>query len=471
MVKPLSRPLAQDIAQAAREMAALVSGKEALDTSRRSPAVADLIYRGLRHWGLAQVRATRLASRPPDPEILCVLAIAWAALAESLRAPHVVVDEAVAAAKQIGGEKTAGFVNALLRKTIADTNASTVDARSPIAKWNAPAWWIDAIRTDYGDGAHAVLDALATRAPLTVRLLSASSEAVEHFLQQLDAAGLTGTPVGPAPSQAVVISPPVAVEKIPGFAQGLVSVQDSAAQRAAPLFDELFDKRLADRHSSDEPFLILDACAAPGGKSIALAQRFAADIWAVDASASRLSRLKHDLKRVRPTLKGRVVPVAADLLDEQALKAAGVPDCFDAILLDAPCSASGITRRHPEIAWRRDPESIRVVAQLQRRLLDAVWRRLKPGGELAFVTCSVFSQEGEAQQQAFLDRTPGVQLMPSPGRLLPVSDINNGLDQDGFFFAKFKKSSDPNDSEIFSQPVVDHPDRIDIGIRAGASGR
>ncbi len=441
-----SRPLSQDIAQAAREITVILEKTDAPRNSKLPAAVADLTYRGLRHWGLAQVRAARLAPKLPGVEILAVLAIAWAALRDQLRADHVVVDEAVAAVKALAGEKRgnlaaqtklAGFVNALLRKTLADPAAALRDLEDPVAKWNAPLWWIQKIQADYADRAAAVLAALAHRGALTVRL-SPSAPAIGDYIALLQKEGFQGFQVGP---YAVVVRPAAAVERIPGFSDGLVSVQDASAQWAGELFSDL------------KPLQVLDACAAPGGKTIALAQHLSATVWAMDQSLARLERLKRDLPRVQGTLKGTIKTIQADVLKPGSWQAEGLPAQFDAILLDAPCSASGVTRRHPEIAWRRDPQSIAHVVDIQRRMLDILWRRLKPGGELVFVTCSVFSEEGEEQQQAFLERTPDAVLMPSPGRCLPIADPESGQDQDGFFFAKFKKRPGTNDA--ISLPFAD----------------
>lgn len=457
MPKRASQPLSLDIASAARVIAHRMSGGQ--DTgSALSPAVRDLVYRGSRYWGLAQVRAARLAAKnPPDGELLALLAIAWAALDQQLRAAHVVVDESVAAAKHLVAktaglqkvEKISGFINALLRKTLADPQATRRDLDQPLARWNAPLWWIDCIKQDYPADAPAVLDALASRAPLTLRISDADISMTD-YVQSLAEQGLRGFQVGP---RAVVIEPPQAVEKIPGFAQGLVSVQDSAAQHVAEIFRPL-GERLG------RPPVILDACAAPGGKSFAMIQSMACQVWAVDASAARLERMRRDLARVAQHAQGTVEIRVLDVLDESAWGLVGLPSAFDAILLDAPCTASGITRRQPEIAWRRQPSDLQHVADIQRRMLDILWRRLALGGELAFVTCSVFGIEGEQQQQAFLARTPDARLLPSPGRLLPISDIAGGRDQDGFFYAKFEKVVHANGSA----------DAAALGIGPGPAG-
>lgn len=436
-------PLAQDFAQAASHLQRILFPDHRVKDSYKSPspAVSDLTYRGLRHWGLAQVRMARLASKPPEPQVLSLLAIAWAALADELRPAHTVVNQAVAAIKLLapGGlaQKWAGFVNAVLRNTLNNAQACQRDAEQPMAKWNAPGWWIEKIRNAYGQQAEAVLQGLVCRPPLTVRLSDRLLATSSDYQARLAEAGLTGTMVGP---RAMVIEPPVQVQAIPGFLQGEVSVQDASAQWVSTVFTPVppWDHPAESTASTQLP-QILDACAAPGGKSIALAQSYAATVWAVDASEPRLDRLRRDLPRVEQTFKGRLEIRVADLLDDDACSKAGLPNAFDAIVLDAPCSASGVVRRHPEIPWKRSPSDIDRVVELQRQLLNRLWRRLKPGGELVFVTCSVFPEEGEDQQRQFLECTPDARSMPSPGRLLPCGADRAAQNHDGFFYAKFKK--------------------------------
>lgn len=433
MADAQSRPLRADIAQAAREIAANLSADSSNQLETRgpiSPAVSDLIYRGTRFWGLTQIRLKRLASKRPEPQITALLSIAWAALTCQMRPSHLIVDESVAAAKALTDIKVGGFVNALLRKTLSDPGAALKDFEDPVARWNAPKWWIEKIKQDYANDYELILDTLVQRAGLTVRLCDGRAPSMEAYCQLAKASGLEARRLGPA---AVSLSPAVSVEKIPGFMEGWASVQDAAAQHACNIFD---DKRSPPNHRLQ----ILDACAAPGGKTIGLAQRYSGVIWAADSSAARLARLTRDLPRVRHTLLAEIRPIAMNILDADAFEAAEMPELFDFILLDAPCSASGVTRRHPDIAWKRTPLSIASVVDTQRRMLDILWPRLRPGGELVFITCSLFSEEGEKQQQAFLDRTPGARLLVSPGRCLPQR--RSDADQDGFFFAKFQKLID-----------------------------
>lgn len=443
-----SPPLSRDLVRAAAEIEAVLASRDrAYGKSRQTsltPSVSDLVYRGLRCWGLSQIRLQRLATKPPPIAIRSLLAIVWGALRETLRPDHVLVSEAVTAARHLGGIKTARFVNALLRRTLADPVAAQTDEQHPEARWNAPLWWIEKVQQQYPLAALEILQALSSRAPLTVRVCGPAPQAARDYLAELEMAGLRGWQVGPS---AVTITPAVAVSGIPGFIAGRVSVQDAAAQRIVEVLDPA-------RLPSSRLPMILDACAAPGGKSLALAQTCSAVVWALDVAPQRLARLRSDLGRVEPTLRGQIRPVVGDVLEtsfwEKGAGAAGMPEVFDAIVLDAPCSASGVVRRHPDIAWRRTPEDIVRVVDIQRRMLDVLWRRLAVGGEFVFVTCSIFQEEGEDQVRDFLARTPDARPLSTMGRILPVSNAPAGVDQDGFFFAKFFKVSvdDPSSSPV-----------------------
>jgi len=416
------------MAQAASRMNSLLND-ELITLPSAGPAVADLSYRGLRFWGLSEQRLARYVRKKPKPLIQALMALSWSALHDHLRPDHVIVDEAVKAAKKLEGPAAGGFVNALLRRTLAEPTETKKDLSHPIAAFNAPLWWIKKIERQYGIDAASVLSALNSRPPLTVRLASEALPVMD-YLAALKQQGLEGVQVGP---RAVSIRPPVPVAEIPLFAEGWVSVQDAAAQWAA----EDFELPEAEEMSSRPVFL--DACAAPGGKAVSLAQNYAATIWAMDLSAPRLNRLRQDLPRVLPTLRGEICPVLADVLRPETWPDPLAGQAFDAILLDAPCSASGVARRHPEIPWRRTEADVQRAAEIQTAMLHALWPRLKEGGELRFVTCSVFEEEGERQQQAFLARTPNAVLLDSPGRVLPQCQPDQGIDQDGFYYARFQK--------------------------------
>jgi 16S rRNA (cytosine967-C5)-methyltransferase len=230
------------------------------------------------------------------------------------------------------------------------------------------------------------------------------------------------------------------VQALPGFADGAVSVQDRSAQRAAPLLLGAIDGVPPLRPGAR----VLDACAAPGGKTAHLLELADLDVLALDADASRLARVRDTLGR----LKLSAQLTAADGRDTAAAPAGwwdGRP--FDAILLDAPCTASGIVRRHPDVRWLRRPDDVAALARTQAQLLDALWPLLAPGGRLLYATCSLFREEGDHQIDAFLQRhaASGVRLWTaSPGHLLPLPDnghspagaaISPHDPGDGFFYA------------------------------------
>jgi 16S rRNA (cytosine967-C5)-methyltransferase len=235
---------------------------------------------------------------------------------------------------------------------------------------------------------------------------------------------------------------PVPVAQLPGFAQGLVSVQDAAAQLAAPLLAQGLD--------TNAPLRLLDACAAPGGKTAHLLQWAAArgapwQVTALEVDAQRATRIHDNLQRLGRSAQVLVAD-AGQPGQWWRQHCGGQP--FDAILLDAPCTASGIVRRHPDVRWLRRAGDVAQLAAQQARLLAALWPLLRPGGRLLYCTCSVFRAEGDAQIQAFVAHNSDAVLQPSPGHLLP-SGTDNGArlpdnpsgEHDGFFYALLQKSS------------------------------
>jgi 16S rRNA (cytosine967-C5)-methyltransferase len=257
---------------------------------------------------------------------------------------------------------------------------------------------------------------------------------VGDYLQQLSDAGIAAarTPIdGDAGHDAIVLAAPRPVQALPGFAGGWVSVQDLSAQRAAPLL--LGARALAPGAR------VLDACAAPGGKTAHLLELADLDVRALDVDADRLTRVRENLDRL-----GLAATLAAG--DAACPEAWWDGRPFEAILLDAPCTASGIVRRHPDVRWLRRASDVAALAATQARLLDALWPLLAPGGHLLYATCSVFRAEGSQQIDAFLQRTADAEPRPSPGHLLPLPE--NGVPTvpgraavtgDGFFYALLHK--------------------------------
>ena len=415
------------------------------DASRRGAAQA-LTFAVLRHLGTARGWLDQLHPDRVQPALLRELL--HAALVLLLPQPpvhyaaHTVVDQAVEACKQTPRlRRAAGLVNALLRRGLrAPELLGRAIAASPEARWNHPSWWIDALRLAYPQQWERMLE-VAQRPPAMTLRVNRRRLTRADYAERLARAGMAAAaPADPRLDQALILSQPVPVERLPGFDSGWVSVQDAAAQYAAVLLDVQPGMR------------VLDACAAPGGKTAHILERCDCDLLALDKDPQRLQRIDATLHRLDLAARLR----AAD---------AGRPEDwwdgrpFDRILLDAPCSASGIERRHPDIRWLRRPDDIATLARTQAALLDALWPLVVPGGKLLFVTCSVFPQEGEAQALRFLAQHPDAIASPAPGQLLPQEslppvapgreDSRLGpadaaippapVSQDGFFYALFSR--------------------------------
>jgi 16S rRNA (cytosine967-C5)-methyltransferase len=310
-----------------------------------------------------------------------------------------------------------GMVNAVLRRFLRERDALLQEVlKQPAAQWNYPGWWIDTARTAYPDDWQAILRAGNRTPPLTLRV-NRRKGSVEDYLATLSGAGIAATRIGP---DAVRLEHPVPVMQIPGFPEGMVSVQDAAAQLAAPLLDVRDGMR------------VLDACAAPGGKTGHILERADVDLLALDSDARRLPRIDENLQRLHLDATMQVGDAGArDWWD-------GVP--FDRILADVPCTASGIVRRHPDIRWLRRKGDAAQLATVSERILDNLWRMLRPDGKLLFVTCSLWPQESEMQAAAFAERNHAVRL-PAPGQMLPTAGPGQDVkqDHDGLFYALFQK--------------------------------
>jgi len=435
-----SLPLAQLLSHTADALLAVRSGRSLTDALAQCPGEARpgtqaLSFHVLRWLGSAQALRQRLAPRTPPPPLdallSCALALLWPA-GPPPYGEHTLVDQAVRAARSRGqgGRDSGPFVNAVLRRFLRERDALVVAVEGdPQALWNHPPWWIARLREDWPAQWQGLLGFDNQHPPMTLRV-NARRCSAPAYVAMLAAHGIAGRVVA---AQAVELARPLPVPRIPGFAQGDVSVQDASAQRAAPL---LIGAGLAPGAR------VLDACAAPGGKTAHLLEVADLELTALDNDPARLARVQDTLTRLG--LRARLL--AADATDPPAWWD-GVP--FDAILLDAPCSASGIVRRHPDVRWLRRARDIGALVKAQARLLDALWPLLAPGGRLLYCTCSVFRAEGQEQIDAFLQRQHGAgraALLPSPGHLLPLPDnaaegaAATGL-PDGFYFALLQKAT------------------------------
>ena len=440
----MTLPLARLLGHMADAVAAVRAGTSLTEALQRCPDEARpgtqaLAFHAMRWLGSAQFARRALAAKTPPPRtdalLLGCLALLWPPGGLPY-ADHVLVDQAVAAARR-RVPAGASFVNAVLRRFVREREALVAAAQhDPVARFNHPLWWLDRLRDDWPEHWQAMADADNTHPPMTLRVNARRTTAVA-YVERLADAGIAATAgVG----NAVMLDRPVPVDRLPGFAAGDVSVQDAAAQRAAGL---LLAARL--QHGAR----VLDACAAPGGKAAHLLESADLDLLAIDRDPARLARVDDTLARLGLTAATRAADAAtpADWWD-------GRP--FDAILLDAPCSASGIVRRHPDVRWLRRAGDIDALARTQARLLDALWPLLRPGGRLLYCTCSVFRAEGQAQIDAFLQRQGNARVAPespSPGHSQGLPDNQqeasaHAADRfaDGFFYALIDK-----------QPSSPHP--------------
>lgn len=435
LAPPLWRQLqvTAGVLQAIRQGQSGTAALEAVPAPLR-PGVQALSFAVLRSLGRAQALRKLLAPRtPPAPAdaLLCTaLALLWQP-DDALYDTFTLVNQTVEAAKKtVAIKPQASFINACLRRFLRERDALVAQSEhDSTARWNHAPWWITKLQADWPDQWQTILAANDRHAPLTLRVNTRRISRVA-YLEKLKVVGIAATSVADSGLELVGA---VAVQQLPGFSEGWVSVQDAAAQLAAPL--------LLAGQADTAGLRVLDACAAPGGKTAHLLEFADASVTALDIDAVRCERIHQNLQRLG---------LAAEVLAFDAADVSkwwdGVP--FDAVLLDAPCSASGIVRRHPDIRWLRRQTDIAQLAAIQARLLAALWPVLKPGGRLLYCTCSVFKAEGSAQINAFLARNTKAKLLTSPGYLLPGVDAqtppstDNPLgDHDGFYYALLEKSA------------------------------
>jgi len=394
----------------------LPQGLQQLHTPGERGALQDIVYGSLRQLGRLDAWLAALLERPlTDPQLGWLLRVALYQLAYTRAPAHAVVHNAVTAAGQ-GWRR--GLANAVLRnfqRRRAELDA-LADAQ-PSAHWSHPDWWIDKLKAEHPLHWQGILEASLLHPPFTLRVNGRHGD-VAGYLRRLNEAGLPAHQTGP---DAVTLDRAVPVHALPGFDQGHVSVQDAGAQWAARLLDAQPGER------------VLDACAAPGGKTGHILERTDVALTALDVDATRLARVQENLDRLQ---------LAATLIEGDAAHPEHWWDRqpFDRILADVPCSASGVVRRNPDIKWLRRPEDIAQFSAQQAVMLEALWRLLAPGGTLLYATCSIFNEENDGQVRAFLMRHPDDAercTLPEPlsdGSLLPDTE------HDGFFYALLRKT-------------------------------
>ena len=402
-------------------LAALWPGHPQL-TSQQRAAITDLSYGTLRFGFQLEAVLAQLLSKPLRDETLrWLLLVALYQLLHTRAAPYAIVDNAVRCAAHLRAPQAAGLINAVLRNFLRQREAVLAKAaQTDIGRFAYPQWWIDKLRTQYPRHFVAILEAGDLHPPFTLRV-NRRRTTREEYLALLTQHDIAASAVG---ANGVTLVRALPVERLPGFAAGAVSVQDAAAQLAAPLLDVQPGMRA------------LDACAAPGGKTTHLLEIAELELTALDSDAARLERVRQNLDRLQ--LDARLL--VADANDADAWWD-GKP--FERILADVPCSASGVVRRHPDIKWLRRASDIPPFVSQQQRLLDSLWRLLASGGKLLYTTCSVFQEENSLQVAQFLARHADARLLPlcgvktldgtPEGQLLPDNE------HDGFYYALLQK--------------------------------
>ena len=391
-------------------------------------ALQDLSYGTLRFYGQLQALLSSLLHKPlPDERVRFLLLVGLYQLQYGKSAPHAVVDQAVRAAQSLS-PRVGGLANAILRNFLRNREMLIEQAAQQAqGKYSYPQWWIDELQAQYGEQCAAILEAGNRHPPMTLRVNQRRGSAAKYQarLIQQDVLAQIIEP------DAVRLDKPMPVDKLPGFFDGLVSVQDAGAQYAAGLLDVHDGMR------------VLDACAAPGGKTAHILESAAVEMVAVDKDENRLQRVAENLRRLSLNSQpgtsqlGSAQQNSAQLVVGDAATPQvwwdGKP--FQRILADVPCSASGVVRRHPDIKWLRRRADIAGFAAQQLNILRALWRLLAQDGKLLYATCSVFQQENEQVITAFLAQQPDARRLPIilpgaiAGQLLPTDQ------HDGFFYA------------------------------------
>ena len=418
--------LAQALRDAARMVARVASGASlaaelgSAPGERETPraALIDLTHGTLRRYGRVQAIVRELSRLGrSDPAVDALLWCSLYAFESGRYAEYTVVDQAVRACGLLEHWPAKGYVNAVLRGFLRQRRSLEARIRAdPVAHYQHPGWWIDALREAHPGRWEAALEAGNSHPPMCLRVNRRRASAGDYHAR-LTNAGILARQLG---GSALLLERPLPVERLPGFAAGEVSVQDASAQCAAHCLDLSDGQR------------VLDACAAPGGKSAHVLETADVALTALDVDATRCARIGAGLERLglRAEVRAADCTRVADWWD-------GRP--FDRILADVPCSASGVARRHPDLKWLRRASDVTGFAARQGAILAALWRVLGSGGKLLYVTCSVFTQENDAVIDTFLSHASGASRIALPdgaeAQWLPAAD------HDGHYYALLQKQA------------------------------
>lgn len=418
----MSMALAQKLA--ADTVTAVASGQNLQDvlaqikadhpdlSAQESGALQDIAYGCQRYGGSLRYMLGKMLNKPiTEPKLESLLITALYQLNHTTNAPHAVVNEAVDTAAKIGKGQYRSFTNAILRRFLRERDKLNAGCKhNDVAKYNLPEWWIRYLQNHYPKHWHNMVAAWQQHPPMTLRVNRRRGDA-HTYLKQLEQEGIAAVALN---DHAVMLAEAVPVSRLPGFSDGLVSVQDWGAQQAAHILNPQNGER------------ILDACAAPGGKTGHILEWADCSVTALDIDAGRLKRVSDNLNRLNVQAESLQCADARDLHKWYD----GRP--FDAILADVPCTASGVLKRNPDIRWLRRPGDAVKTARQQETLLDALWQTLTKNGRMLLATCSVFVEENEQQLNKFLNRHADARCIESRV-LLPNKQ------QDGFYYALIEK--------------------------------
>jgi 16S rRNA (cytosine967-C5)-methyltransferase len=429
-------PAATVLAESATALAAVAYAGRSADAAllcetaaAQRPAIRAITLGSLRwYWRLDAIAATLIAGKALVPALRALLLVALHQLEYSRNAPELTVSSAVDAARLLGQPHATGLINALLRRFLREREPLLARSlREPAAVSAHPAWLLQALREAWPAHWPQIIEANNAHPPMSLRV-DLSRATRDSCQARLAEGGLSAQAPAWLPT-ALLLDQPTAVSELPGFADGWLSVQDAGAQLACALLAVRAGER------------VLDACAAPGGKTGALLEAVDGDLslTAVDIDGSRVRRIADNLKRLRRQAQ----LVTADLRDDLAWWSG---EGFDCILVDAPCSATGVIRRHPDIKLLRRPEDVSALAGTQRRILEQCLTLLKPGGRLLYSTCSVLPAENERIVEAVLAANPGIQALALPAGVQLPPDVlsrsigvqllpGNAAQTDGFYYA------------------------------------
>ncbi len=388
-------------------------------TAQQRGALQDLSYGTIRFYGQLNHILDALLNKPiKDINIRYLLLVALYQLQYSKAAHYAIVDFAVNSVRK-RNSAASGLANAVLRNFL--RNKSTLIAQAEQkdeSRYSYPGWWINRVRSQYAGLAEDILLAGNQHPPMTLRV-NPRQTSTEEYLKLLAQVKMQGSIIEPA---AILLKTPVPVELLPGFSEGYVSVQDAGAQYAANFLDVKAGMR------------VLDACAAPGGKSAHLLEMAKIELVAVDKDKSRMQRVSENLNRLK---------LNANLITGDALRPEewwdGRP--FQRILADVPCSASGVVRRHPDIKLLRRDSDIENFAQQQLKILRALWELLETGGKLLYVTCSIFEQENQLNIKKFLGEYSNATHIPLVENGMQEGQFLPDETHDGFFYALLHKQA------------------------------